>query len=45
MKTQAKEISCTKWLTFHEVMAKLTASESRQSVMRAANLETMKVMT
>jgi 8-oxo-dGTP pyrophosphatase MutT (NUDIX family) len=43
--TQAEEISCTRWLTFHEVMAKLTASESRQSVMRAANLETMKVMT
>jgi len=43
--TQAKEISCTKWMTFQEAMSKFLASESRQGVMRAANLETMKVMT
>jgi hypothetical protein len=42
--TQAKEISCTKWMTFEEV-DKVVASASRRYVMRAANLETLKLMT
>lgn len=42
---QAKEISCTRWMTYSEVLGKLNGSPSRQDVMHAANSETLKVLT
>jgi ADP-ribose pyrophosphatase YjhB (NUDIX family) len=43
--TQAKEIACTRWMTYQEALSKLSAAQTRVDVLRAANHETVKIMT